>query len=169
MNKRTLTRKSLAIASMLFPSLNSNLDGISIDLFLYGCNRHCRNCHNPELQEFKKPTYSISELLEILEKQMKYNPYVLTLLGGEPLDNDIKDLVNLITAVKNKFPSIKVAMYTGYEFEDVPKELIFILDYIKTGEYNDLEPTTFGSFLATRNQIMFKKDGKVFTQQYPNI
>lgn len=163
-------KKSLAVSSMLFPSLNSSLDGISIDLFLYGCKRHCKNCHNKELQEFKAPNHSIADILAAIRRNIQYNVKVVTILGGEPLDTDNDTLIALILAIKNEFPNLKVSMYTGYEMSQIPLKVLKVLDYVKTGEYDEIKPSKFGSFLATTNQRMFKKssDG-TFLQQYPMI
>ena len=161
-------KKSLSVSSMLFPSLNSSLDGISIDIFLYGCKRHCKNCHNKELQEFKAPNHSIADILAAIHRNLQYNVAVVTILGGEPLDTDNDILIDLILAIKNEFPKLKVAMFTGYEMSQIPLKVLKALDYVKTGEYDETKPSKFGSFLATTNQKMFKRiSSGVFIQQYP--
>ncbi len=154
--------KQYRVSSVLYPSANSSLDGLSTDLFFYGCTHKCKGCHNRELWEFVDYNYSLDELLQVIEIADKSN--IVTLLGGEPLQQDIKSLLYLIQGIKQL--DKKVAIYTGYEFQDVPDEILDVIDYIKTGKYLCNHKTPFGSFLASTNQIMWKKIDKSWERQW---
>jgi anaerobic ribonucleoside-triphosphate reductase activating protein len=138
-----------------------------MDLFFYGCHRHCPGCHNLKLQKFMKPNSSALDVIKVIRKHANYHIYVLSLMGGEPLEVDINLLSNLIKEVKGEFPDIKVALFTGYELEDVPEQLKDMIDYIKTGWYDERQKAPYKSFLATKNQKMWKKVENTFVLQYP--
>lgn len=146
---------SLSIKNILYPSLNSSLDGISIDIFFYGCTLKCKNCHNYEIQRFVPPNKSFEDIKTAI------TPYctrakVITILGGEPLDQPKTILVEFIEYLKKEFPALKISLYTGYT--QVPPELLKSLDYVKLGNYRDDSRTPEGAFLASKNQVMLKRD-----------
>ena len=148
------------VASIMYPSLNSSLDGISADMFFYGCSRKCEGCHNKELQEFVEPTVTLSSIISTIKKTDKAK--VINLMGGEPIEQD--NLIELTKALKDN--GKKVCMFTSSEFEQVPQGLLEELDYLKTGEYQENNKTKFGSFLASKNQKMWKKEGGSWTIQW---
>lgn len=149
--------KTHSIQSILYPSLNSNLDGISADIFFRGCRPpYCEGCHNLELQRFEKPNKSTEDIINSLKPYVD-SLYVVTLMGGEPLDRSHKLLLELIVELKQQFSDIKVAVYTGYNLSQVPLEILEHIDYVKCGQYQGQNKTPFGSFLASKNQIMYQK------------
>ena len=154
-----------SVSSILFPSLNSSLDGISIDIFFKGCTHHCPGCHNLELQEFSEPTTSVDSIIETLNcHKKKYS--IITLMGGEPTDVPEKNLIFLIKTLREKFPDKKISMYTALSFDSVSTEILRLLDYVKCGFYNQQDKTPHGEFLASKNQIMYKKINEEWTIQY---
>lgn len=159
-----LDRKRLSISSTYYPSGNSNLDGLSLDIFFQGCNKHCKNCHNPELWSFKEPNRSINELGAVIKKAE--NVDIITFVGGDPIDSLGLSMLHVILQwIRNNFNK-KVCLYTYKEFNEIPKEILGYIDYIKTGEYDEKQKTKAGSFLASSNQKMWKKNniGKWFVQ-----
>lgn len=98
----------------------SNGKGIGCSIFLQGCslNPHCKNCFNKSTWDFNggyewtgKET---EQLFEILRK-----PYItrLTLVGGEALDQ-AKELLPLLSKIRNKFSNLKIWIYSGRTFEE---------------------------------------------------
>lgn len=148
-----LHAKKFSIQSIVYPSLNSNPDGISADLFFKGCNIHCSGCHNKELQEFGAPNTSICNIIQAIENN---GVKILTLMGGEPLDVDRLLLFELMKTLKRKFPELKISMFTGYKLKNVPVGIFSYLDYIKVGRYDNTKLTPQGSFLASSNQKFYK-------------
>ncbi|MDV7400107.1 hypothetical protein RZS08_52310, partial [Arthrospira platensis SPKY1] len=62
---KEMSLNMFSIKSAEYPSGNSNLDGISLDIFFYGCNRpegHCPGCYNRELWKFIQPNKSWEQL-----------------------------------------------------------------------------------------------------------
>ena len=148
-------KNTLSIASILFPSLNSSMAGISADIFFKGCKRHCPGCHNLELQTFAEPNHSVEEILNLIEK---YEIKIITLMGGEPVDQPIENILHLMWSIHRRFPSVRLSMYTGYELDEVDPRILDLLSDIKTGSYREDLRNKRGSFLASSNQKYFQKD-----------
>ncbi len=161
--------KDYSVSSILFPSLNSNLDGISADIFLRGCKApHCPGCHNTELQNFVENNKSLEDIISSLKPHSE-GFSVITIMGGEPLDSNHDMLLKLLTNLRLEFPEKKLALYTGYGLSTViemSKDILEQLDYIKCGRYDETNRAPFGSFLATKNQIMYQKLRGCWSIQY---
>ena len=147
--------KTLSISSVLWPSMNSSLSGLSMDVFFKGCKRHCPGCHNLELQTFSEPNHSVEEILSLIEST---KTKVVTFLGGEPVDQPIENFLYLMKSIREKFPEVKMSMYTGYELDEVDTRILGYLSDIKTGSYREDLRNKRGSFLASSNQKYFQKD-----------
>lgn len=164
-------KKEYSIQSILYPSLNSNLDGISIDIFVKGCaGPYCKGCHNKELQEFTKPNVSIEQIIKAINLY-KDNVSVVTIMGGEPLDMDESLLFKLVKTLKETFPNLSLSLFTRRDFEEIKINFSFLLiylNYVKCGRYEEDNKSEFGSFLASKNQKMYKKTGNLWIVQYPD-
>lgn len=97
----------------------SNGEEIGVSLFVQGCNRHCPNCFNPETWDFnggKEWNEEIkNQFLALIDR-----PYIkrVTLLGGEPLAyENLPDVYDLVIEIKQKYPTKKIWLYTGYELD----------------------------------------------------
>ena len=135
--------------------MNSSLSGLSMDVFFKGCKRHCSGCHNPELQTFSEPNHSVEEILGLIENT---RTNIVTFLGGEPVDQPIESFLHLLNSIRDKFPEVKMSMYTGYELSDIDTRILEYLSDIKTGSYREDLRNKMGSFLASSNQKYFQKD-----------
>lgn len=159
--------KIFSISTAEYPSGNSNLDGLSLDIFFIGCSRskgHCPKCHNSSLWEFKEPNKSLNELFKTIGKAKKAK--VITLLGGDPIDSMGEELtIKLLLAIKDNF-NVMTCIYTYREFEEVSEAILEHLDYIKTGFYDVKRKTPTGSFLASKNQVMWKKFNNQWIKQW---
>jgi anaerobic ribonucleoside-triphosphate reductase activating protein len=90
--------------------------GCRVSLFVSGCRNHCPGCFNEDTWDFNygEPFTEIEEN-EILEACNKEYISGLTLLGGEPFEEENQEvLVNLIKKFKERFPEKNIWMYTGY-------------------------------------------------------
>ena len=99
----------------------SNGEGIGVSLFVQGCPFHCRNCFNPETWDFnsgKEWTEEIKEeFLNLIEKKKVKR---VSLLGGECLaEQNLQKVKELVLEIRDKFPNIKIWLYTGYLWEDI--------------------------------------------------
>ncbi len=155
-----------SIQSILYPSLNSNLDGISADIFFKGCKApHCQGCHNDELKTFCEPDKSLDDIISAL-KMYNGQFQVVTLMGGEPLDQNLDSIKTLLIELRTQFPQVKLSVFTKYQLEQVDREILALLNYVKCGRYCQDLKTPFGSFLASQNQVMYHNPKGTWTPQW---
>ena len=83
----------------------------------------------------------------------------IIIVGGEPLDQDLVMLKQLIIFLKQF--NIAIYLFTRFELNQVPEEIKELCDFIKCGAYipslkcdNNFQ---HGIKLATSNQKIFKK------------
>lgn len=99
----------------------SNGEGIGIALFVQGCHFHCKDCFNQETWDFDGGKIWTQETKDKFMK-LADRPYIqrISILGGEPLaDENVPNVLELVTELKEKYPNKKIWMYTGYEFEKI--------------------------------------------------
>src|SRR5690606_18187499 len=133
----------------------------AFEIYLTGCGREpkCSNCHNPELWDFNKgEEIDYNKLKNDLS--LKLNQFDnIVILGGEPLDQDILDLIELLSfLIKFKKP---IWLYTSYELEDIPKDVLKLVDYVKVGRYDESQKgnfTHYGVTLHSANQKIYPID-----------
>lgn len=98
----------------------SNGEGVGVALFVQGCHFHCYNCFNPDTWDFNGGKEWTPETKEKF-LQLADRPYIkrISLLGGEPLaDENLNDVSDLVTTIKEKFSQKTIWLYSGYSFED---------------------------------------------------
>ena len=126
--------------------------GIRIVLFLQGCTRHCPNCHNPSTWDTEAGTaVEERELAEQLAERSVIRR--ITISGGEPLLQKAA-LIELLKELKGR--GFEVALYTGYEWDEIPESVLSLLDYIKVGSYVDALRTTVAPYVGSMNQKFIK-------------
>lgn len=109
-------------------------EGIRYAIFMQGCERHCKGCHNPATHQLDGgKVVDTSELIA----EFKNNPMLsgITLTGGEPL-LQISAATELAKAAKNL--GLNVWCYTGFEFEKIPTaayEFLNFVDILVDGEF----------------------------------
>ncbi len=128
-------------------------DRIAIAIYFSGCSLRCSDCQNKELWE--KESGTKTDLKNLITK-IKNHPLAdaVVFLGGEPTDQ-AESLEHLCKNIKNK----QRVLYTGREFEVLPKTLLPHLDLIICGPYrSDLH---VDSWPASSNQrVLYKKGEK---------
>lgn len=136
----------------------------SFEIYTAGCNGnpHCEGCHNPESWDFNLGEFYDSILSgRIKEKIETFSQLIdnIMIFGGEPLDNPNYEVIELLEDLK--VLEKLIWLFTGYEFKDVPKDILVHCNYIKCGRYerdkreNDKEQ--YGIKLASSNQKIYKK------------
>lgn len=120
--------------------------GVRTVVFFQGCDLHCKGCQNPSTWEMKNGTeMTTDELVTILEKEVVNKK--VTFSGGEPLMQ-----VDALIDVAKKLKDFDIAVYTGHEFEEVPKELLDNITYIKTGSFKEELKSTVKPYVGSTNQ-----------------
>lgn len=145
--------------SNIIPYDTANGEGIRTSLFVSGCTNNCQGCFNKESQDFNygKP-YTKQTEKEILEYISK--PYVagLSILGGDPLCQDVdglQQLISLCIAVKNLGKSIW--LWTGYTWESSISYiyggyLLSLCDIVVDGPFIESKKDLTLAFRGSSNQ-----------------
>lgn len=133
--------------------------GVGCSLFLQGCSMkpHCENCFNKSTWDFNggyEWTDKETQLLfEILRK-----PYItrITILGGEPLDQ-AKELLPLLSQIRNWLPNLKIWIYSGRTFEENMSvkdkaECLKLCDVLVDGRFVDELKDLTLAFRGSSNQ-----------------
>jgi len=133
----------------------------SIDVYITGCdgNPKCEGCHNPELWNFNIQDNTLETYEKILNYIKDFDIIEnIMIFGGEPLDQNLKEISNFLFMLKAS--GKKIWLFTRYEIENIPANIIEHCDYIKTGRYiKELyceKNEWFGINLATSNQKIHK-------------
>ena len=139
-----------------------NGEGVSVSLFLQGCHFHCKGCHNPEAWDPNGGDVwdwnnLINHIIELISANgIQRN---LSILGGEPFDTyNKRDFIRLlIKTIKQKFPDIKICIWTGYTYNELIEiiDIGYILqniDYLIEGPFKIEERDITLKWRGSRNQ-----------------
>lgn len=102
----------------------SNGEGIGVALFVQGCHFHCKNCFNPDTWDFSGGKEWTSQTQEEF-LHLTLQPYItrISILGGEPLaEENVEDLLELISTIRTLDPVKPIWIYTGYTWEELKPE-----------------------------------------------
>ena len=146
--------------------------GISLSVYFSGCHFHCPGCHNPEAQDFNYGRDYDTDIRQEIAQKLKKNDVMRTLciLGGEPLNEEnIGDVLNLISWCKLDYPDLKIYVWTGYTLEEleerddddvraVLRNITFLID----GRYEqDKRDTTLPLRGSSNQRILYMGDYNV--------
>lgn len=123
--------------------------GVRTVIFFQGCNQYCEGCHNKQTWDIEKgKNYSVKELFDEIYSKSPYKK--ITISGGEPLlqSEALRELLLLL----NEY-NYDIALYTSYDFENVPKDIIKLLKYIKCGRYIESMKTSTEDYIGSYNQV----------------
>lgn len=134
----------------------ANGPGVRVSLFVSGCTIHCKGCFNPAAWDFGCGTLYTSETEAKILAALS-QPYIrgLSILGGEPLDQDPSDLVSLVEKAKQLYPGKDIWIWTGREFDVIRNHpLTKLIDVAVCGEFkiNERDITAKNQFRGSRNQ-----------------
>ena len=117
----------------------TNGEGVCVSLWTQGCPHRCKGCHNPETWDFQGgKEIGRQELLKDILNHINANDVLrnFSILGGEPLaPQNIEDTLYIINRVKEKFPNIRVFLWTGYLLEQLPINRLQNIDIIIDGQF----------------------------------
>lgn len=96
--------------------------GISVTIYVSGCEHYCKGCHNPEAWDFNfGEEFNHNTLNNIINglsaNGIKRN---FCIMGGEPLHpkNRVGTYM-MVDYIKEYDPDIEVWIWTGYVYEDL--------------------------------------------------
>lgn len=137
-----------------YDMINNPMDNTpSFTIWFGGCTFRCPDCQNPELQEQVGDDWSVKDLIHmILDNYERYNVQSVVFLGGEPLQQNQQELLSLCSALHSM--GLKIWLYTGYDLEQVDREIIQYLYMIKCGRY--IRELAQDGFPASSNQKIYK-------------
>ena len=115
--------------------------GVRVSIFMQGCTFNCKECFNPDTQDFKGgKEFTEDTINRILELGENENIQGLSILGGEPMHpKNIEGTTKLAKAFKEKFPNKTVWSWTGFSFDQdlKDKEVSKYIDVLVDGQYVD--------------------------------
>ncbi|AND85366.1 4Fe-4S cluster-binding domain-containing protein [Clostridium tyrobutyricum] len=141
----------LKVAGIIETSVNDG-PGIRTVLFFQGCSINCKYCHNESIWNTEQSkNYTIKNLFLFINKKCINKK--LTLSGGEPLDQ----YSNLIEFIKLIYKhNYDICLYTGYELDKVPQDILKYLTYLKTGPFIEKLKDSTLPFIGSKNQNFYK-------------
>jgi anaerobic ribonucleoside-triphosphate reductase activating protein len=149
-----------------------NGQGIAVSLFVQGCSHHCPCCFNQSTWDFKGGNEWTQEVEDkFIELCKKDYITCVSLLGGDPLDQDIRVILKLVKRIKLE-TNKPIYVWTGYTFKEVFDSMSVIIlpyiDYIIDGRFEqdkrDLNLKLRGS---SNQRIWHKVNSK--TQEWKDI
>ena len=138
----------------------TNGEDICVSLWVQGCPHRCKGCHNPESWDFNGGEYKNNDiLLEEIYDAISANGIQrnFSILGGEPLaPQNINDTYYILWEVKQRYPSIKTFVWTGYtlqQLQDLYEDtLLDNVDVLIDGPFIKAERDITLKFRGSKNQ-----------------
>ena len=106
-------------------------DEITLAINISGCPIGCPDCHSKYLWKDEGKELTIKELEKLIDDN--WGITCISFMGG---DNDTEHLKLLFKWVKENYPNIKTAWYSGLEYLK-DKTMTRYLDYLKLGSYKE--------------------------------
>lgn len=140
-------------------------EGVCLSVWTQGCPHRCPGCHNPETWDFNGG-YEIDKdkAIEDILKNINVNGIQrnLSILGGEPLcDANINFTVKLLAKAKEKYPTIKTFVWTGYTIDELknmyPLLILRNVDILIEGRYIQEQRDITLELRGSRNQRILKR------------
>lgn len=136
--------------------------GVSVSFFTQGCPHRCKGCHNPETWDFEKGKEFTPKVLDEIISALNANGIErnFCVMGGEPLcpENEFLTLL-VIKTVKEKYPNVKIYIWTGYYYEELTKrssshirQILDMADFLIDGPYVEAERDVTLSMRGSSNQ-----------------
>lgn len=146
-----------------------NGEGVCLSLFTQGCPHRCKGCFNPDTWNFNGGIETdvkilTADIINLLQKNNIQRNF--SVLGGEPLCLENRMEVDfIIKHVKERFPNIKIFLWTGYTIEELIQkndlyinEVLKSVDYLIEGPYIEEERDITLKWRGSKNQRILTKE-----------
>jgi anaerobic ribonucleoside-triphosphate reductase activating protein len=125
-----------------------NGPGVRTLVFLQGCDIRCEGCHNPSTWDSGCGiAYKVKTLADELSARIKNKK--ITITGGEPFfqREAVIELARLLHG-----HGFDMCLYTGHNFDEVPKGILPFLKYLKVGKFKQDLRCTNTPYIGSTNQ-----------------
>lgn len=103
---------------------------IAVVIPLSGCGHKCRGCHSPMYQDKNGGEILTTSKFDDILTKYECKASCVLLFNGEHEPDSLFCLIRIA-----KLRGFKVALYSGYELDELGPMLVDMLDYVKTGKY----------------------------------
>lgn len=137
-----------------------NYEHGALELFVSGCTRNCKGCHNPELQKYgvgKKWQRWIRENAFRLSYEYSIIVDKIWIMGGDLLCQPPEDVVEFLKALRKNAPDLQIVVWTGASsMSEVDQEIRELADGFKFGSYDEslADPSYMAGYIAPRTGII---------------
>ncbi|MDG6858394.1 anaerobic ribonucleoside-triphosphate reductase activating protein [Glaesserella parasuis] len=102
----------------------------SLAFLISGCPLGCKGCHS--IESWKLGSGQFLSEIYLQQRLAQYQGLISCVLfmGGEWLPELLLQRLQLV-----RQSGLKTCLYTGLEFEQLPQEILAVLDYVKTGRW----------------------------------
>jgi len=139
---------SIKINSINYNGSLVNGPGVRTLVFLQGCNIKCEGCHNQSTWDKDCGIeYEVGKLAEELNAKVRNKKVTIT--GGEPFFQT-ETVIELARWLHDY--GFDICLYTGSNLDEVPKEILPYLKYIKVGKYKKNLRCTTSPYAGSTNQ-----------------
>ena len=141
----------------------ANGPGCRTSLFVSGCTRHCKGCHNPEAWDFDYGEPYTKKTHDYILFSLS-DPHIegLSILGGEPFEDENLDAVYVLVHNAKEMDK-NVWVYTGFTWEQLmaqedPRQRFYVMgimawiDVLVDGPFIEEEKDISLRFRGSRNQ-----------------
>ena len=124
---------------------------VSLAYHVTGCPLRCKGCHSVDTWKIGSGHILTTELFSNRLQRYKHLITCVLFMGGEWLPDKLLTYLQLAQDAR-----LKTCLYTGFEKEQLPAELLPYLDYLKVGpwspEHGGLDnPNTNQQFIDQRS------------------
>ncbi len=130
--------------------------GIRTSLFVSGCHFKCKNCFNQEYWPFDYgQEYDDAAMQKFIDMGKNPNVTGYSLLGGEPLDQLMDDMLLKTVQEIKKQTGKTIWMWTGFTYEtlnDRQREILKYIDVMIDGQFVDEKKNLTLLFRGSENQ-----------------
>lgn len=149
----------------------SNGDGIRVALFLQGCSHHCKGCFNESTWDFnggRELTKNIENELAVMCRKDWIDG--LSILGGEPLDQNLDELSDLLFNITLGLTNFPIWLWTGYTVEEMTEEQkMFVeiwVDVLIDGRFDESQRDLTLKYKGSRNQrVIDIRESNIFKNE----